>query len=94
MLNDVHSVHRVHQVQRKPADRPWGYPTENLGLPCGNSGVTAWKSRRYPVENFGVTPAIKIARFATKTLVSNDLSKSLVIKLTKTSEIFLLNDQN
>jgi len=26
----------------------WGNPAEISGLPCGNSGVTPWKIRRYP----------------------------------------------
>ena len=26
----------------------WGKPRENSGLPCGNSGVTPWKSGRNP----------------------------------------------
>jgi hypothetical protein len=84
----------VHQVQRETAD-------QTLGLPHGKLGVTVWKFQgnraeisALPRGNFVVTPAFKIARFTTKTLVSNDLSQSLVIKLTKTCEFFLLDDQN
>jgi hypothetical protein len=40
----------------------WGYPMEISGLPCGKSGVTAWKFRGYRVENSALPQALVVGK--------------------------------